>query len=175
MASAIHHNFKDRALALLRGAWANRVARFCSYWCGQDGITVTIPENPSGSTPVRVGIDAPMLTMKIVNTMKTVLGIDFTSGEEHNNAIGSADSSFPSDDEDPDYPKKPETSKWEIGDDDGAQSNPNAIGVTFRVVTRIAHDEDNGVHHAFYRELTFSQKGNLLKVSEELGDTQIMA
>lgn len=57
MASKVRHNFKESALALLRGDWCNRVARRVSYWMGENGVDVVMPDTPSGNDPIKVRLN----------------------------------------------------------------------------------------------------------------------
>lgn len=76
MASKVKHNFKESALALLRGDWCNRVARRVSYWMGINGIDVTMPETPSENNPIKVGLNVQNAARILAGEMlsKNLLG-----------------------------------------------------------------------------------------------------
>lgn len=77
MASKVRHNFKESALALLRGDWCNRVARRVSYWMGCNGVDVTMPDTPSGNDPIKVGLNVPTAAKILAGEMlsKNLLGL----------------------------------------------------------------------------------------------------
>ena len=76
MASKVKHNFKESALALLRGDWCNRVARRVSYWMGCNGVDVSMPDMPSGNDPIKVGLNVPTAAKILAGEMlsKNLLG-----------------------------------------------------------------------------------------------------
>lgn len=57
MAYPIKHDYKDGAIAVIRGRVWNAVARICSYWASGNYITIRKPENPSGQTPIVWDLD----------------------------------------------------------------------------------------------------------------------
>jgi len=57
MAYPIKSNFKDGAVAVIRGRLWNAVARVCSFWASGNYITVRKPEHPSGQTPIVWDLD----------------------------------------------------------------------------------------------------------------------
>lgn len=77
MASKVKHNFKESALALLRGDWCNRVGRRVSYWMGINGVDVTMPETPSENDPIKVGLNVPNAAKILAGEMlsKNLLGM----------------------------------------------------------------------------------------------------
>lgn len=62
----------------------------------------------------------------------------------------------------------PFTDSWSLG-------NANDCGFKMLVVSRIEHDEANGIHYLFFREASVSKNGNFTAVGAELGATAIMA
>lgn len=63
-------------MALLRGDWCNRVARRVSYWMGENGIDVVMPDTPSGNNPIKVGMNVPTAAKILAGEMlsKNLLG-----------------------------------------------------------------------------------------------------
>lgn len=71
MGMNLKHDFKESALALLRGVFVNRLARFCSFWCEGAGIHLHMPDNPSGGNPNKVELDVPMAAQLIDSYQKS--------------------------------------------------------------------------------------------------------
>lgn len=69
MPSKIKHNFKSAALALIRGDWANRIARHCSFWANGTGMACLFPENPDSNSPNLIALDVPKATNLIYQQM----------------------------------------------------------------------------------------------------------
>lgn len=100
-----------------------------------------------------------------------------TVGEEYgqHEKVADADSSFPSDSATGAYAKLAATSKWKLGDTKTESGVTKRVGVSFRVISRIKADTDEGIHYAYYRTLKFSNAGILLEVGAEEGAVQILA
>lgn len=79
-------------------------------------------------------------------------------------------STMPDDTGDPDFPSgakyQLKTDTWVPNDTDGFSKLE---------ISRIEHDEDNGVHYLYYREVKYAKNGNPIAVSAELGAVTIMA
>ena len=57
MAYPIKSNFKEGAVAVIRGRMWNAIARICSFWASGNYITVRKPEHPSGEVPIVWDLD----------------------------------------------------------------------------------------------------------------------
>ena len=67
MAYPIKSNFKDGAIAVIRGRMWNAVARICSFWASGNYITVKKPEHPSGQTPIVWDLDCKAAAPEIAH------------------------------------------------------------------------------------------------------------
>ena len=161
MASALKHNFKDAAVALIRGAWANRVARFCSYLIGEDGIDVTLVENPEPNAPNRIRLNARTAAPRIYNAMLD-LGIEFGG----NDPAAESTTTMTGSDADTSPPIALQTDTWEVD----RETNPE---LSLQMPTRIV--KSGPYHYVFYRTFKYSTRGRLKSVSAEQGFVRILA
>lgn len=163
MASAIKHSFKDAAVALIRGSWANRVARFCSFLMGRDGIDVTLSENPSPNSPNVISLNARVAAPKIYEEMKRI-GVDFggdVSAASNSEIDGNTKQTIAD-------PPALATDTWTA---DPSADNP--VGLEITIPTRVL--QVGSLHYIYYRKMTFSPGGRLKSVSAEVGLAQIRA
>ena len=66
-------------------------------------------------------------------------------------------------------------SGWSLLPDSWSLGNDSQCGFKILVVSRIEHDENEGIHYLFFREASVSKNGNFTAVGAELGATAIMA
>ena len=66
-------------------------------------------------------------------------------------------------------------SGWSLFTDSWSLGNDSNCGFKILVVSRIEHDENEGIHYLFFREASVSKNGNFTAVGAELGATAIMA
>lgn len=79
-------------------------------------------------------------------------------------------STMPDDTGDSDFPSG---AKYQLKTDTWVPND--ADGFSKLEISRIEHDEDNGIHYLYYREVKYAKNGNPISVSAELGAVTLMA